>query len=153
MSVWGAVPKDGLGPPVRLEGRFNAEAYCDVIASIMVPSALDGSFPYCLYYFQQDRSPIHMAKSVTCLLEQLGVMVLEWPPQGAGINICEKVWGAIKKALSRRPLQCDSQDALWAAVEEGWGRLRTSDFAARLFDSNLRRMAAVVAAGVNFNKY
>lgn len=112
VSVWGAVSKDGLGPLDRLEGRFNAEAYCDVIASIMVPYALDDPFPDGLYYFQQDRSPIHMAKSVMCLLEQLGVMVSEWPPQGADMNICENVWGAIKKVLSWWPLQCGSQDAL-----------------------------------------
>lgn len=153
VSVWGAVSKDGLGPLVRLEGTFNAEAYCDVIASIMVPYALDGPFPDGFYYFQQDRSPIHMAKSVICLLEQLGVMVLEWPPQGADMNICENVWGAMKTALSRRPLQCGSQEALWAAVHEEWERLRTSDFAARLFDSIPRRMAAVVAAGGDFTKY
>lgn len=71
-------------------------------------------------------------------------MVLEWPPQGAD--------GAMKKALSRRPLQCGSQDALWAAVQEERGRLRTSDFVARLFDSIPQRMAGVVGAGGDFTK-
>ncbi|KAH7944023.1 hypothetical protein HPB52_014354 [Rhipicephalus sanguineus] len=120
VSVWGALSKEGLGPLVRLRGKFNAEAYCDLFESVVVPSALDGQFPDGLYFFQQDRSPIHMAKSTTRVLEELGMMLYEWPPQGANVNIIENVWGAMKKALSRRRMRCGSQDALWAAVKEEW---------------------------------
>lgn len=151
--MWGALSKEGLGPLVRIEDRFNAAAYCDLIKRVVVPYALDRPFPDGLYFFQQDRSPIHMAKSTTRFQEQLGVMLLEWPPQGADMNICENVWGAMKKALSRQPIQCGSQDALWAAIQEEWERLRASDLVTRLFDSLPRRMGAVVAAGGEFTKY
>ncbi|KAH7976059.1 hypothetical protein HPB52_008531 [Rhipicephalus sanguineus] len=90
--VWGAPSKEGLGPLVRLRGKFNAEAYYDLIESVVVPYALHAPFPNGLYFFQQDRSPIHMEKSTTLVLEELGMMLLDWPPQGADMNIIENVW-------------------------------------------------------------
>ncbi|KAL3170617.1 hypothetical protein MRX96_014183 [Rhipicephalus microplus] len=97
---------------VRIEDRFNAAAYCDLIEEVVVAEALDVLFFDGLYLFQQNCSPIHMAKSTARLLEQFVVMLLEWPPQGAGMNIRENMWDAMKKALSRQPIQRGSQDAL-----------------------------------------
>ncbi|KAH6924139.1 hypothetical protein HPB50_012772 [Hyalomma asiaticum] len=153
VSVWGALSKEGLGPLVRLRGKFNAAAYCDLIESVVVPYALNGPFPDGLYLFQQDSSPIHMAKLTTRVLKELVMMLLEWPPQGADMNIVENVWGAMEKALSRRPIAGGSQDALWAAVKKEWKRLRATDFVDRLFNSLPRRMRAVVAAEGGFTKY
>ncbi|KAH8029445.1 hypothetical protein HPB51_000462 [Rhipicephalus microplus] len=135
ISLWGALSKEGLGPLVRIEDRLNAVACCDLIEKVMVPYALDGPFPDGLYFFQQDRSPIHMGKSTARLLKQLRVMLLKWPPQGANMNICENVWGAMKKALSLQPTQCGSQEALWAAIKEELECLRASDFETRFFDN------------------
>ncbi|KAG0435929.1 hypothetical protein HPB47_018237 [Ixodes persulcatus] len=39
VSVWGALSKDGLGPLVRLDGRFNSAAYMDVIETWTARSA------------------------------------------------------------------------------------------------------------------
>ncbi|KAH7932101.1 hypothetical protein HPB51_029518 [Rhipicephalus microplus] len=88
-----------------------------------------------------------MAKSTKRLLKQLGVMLLQWPSQGADMNICENECGAMKKALSRQPIQRSSQDALWAAINEEWECLHASNLVTRLFDSLRRRMGAVLAAG------
>lgn len=153
VSVWGALSKEGFGPLVRIEDRFNAAAYCDFIERVVVPYALNRPFPDGLYFLQQDRSPIHMAKSTTHMLEQLGVMLWEWPPQGTDMNICENVWGAMKKALSRQPIQRGSQDMLWAAVKQEWEPLRANDLVTRFFDSLSRRMGVVVAEGGEFTKY
>ncbi|KAH7935403.1 hypothetical protein HPB52_007375 [Rhipicephalus sanguineus] len=51
------------------------------------------------------------------------VMVLDWPPQGADMNIIESVWAEMKKALSWQPLHKCSSEILWAAVEEEWQKL------------------------------
>ncbi|KAM7290631.1 putative nuclease HARBI1 isoform X1 [Ixodes scapularis] len=75
VSVWGAMSKDGLGPLVRLDGRFTAEAYSGLIDTVLLPYALDGPFGDGFFYFQQDRSPVHMAAAVTRCLEDRGVMV------------------------------------------------------------------------------
>nr|XP_050034184.1 uncharacterized protein LOC126530900 [Dermacentor andersoni] len=114
---------------------------------------MDGPLPDGIYFFQQDRSPIHMAKSIACLFEQLGVMLMECPPQGTDMNICENVWGAMKKALSRRPIERGWQYEMWVAIQEEWESRWLTDFATDLFDSLPRRMAAVVAAGSDFTKY
>ncbi|XP_077564630.1 uncharacterized protein LOC144180102 [Haemaphysalis longicornis] len=37
VRVWGAISKDGLGPLVRLDGRFNAAIYKDLLDTIMLP--------------------------------------------------------------------------------------------------------------------
>ncbi|KAM7315266.1 hypothetical protein ISCGN_005048 [Ixodes scapularis] len=153
VSVWGAVSKDGLGPLIRLDGRFNSASYKELVETVLLPYALNGPFSDGCFYFQQDCSPIHKARSVRELLEDRGVMTLDWPPQGADMNIIENAWGAMKKALSNRPLHRGSKYELWAAVEAEWERLRASDLFARLFESLPRRMAAVVAAGGDFTKY
>uniref|UniRef100_A0A6B0UKW5 Putative tc1 transposase tc1-like transposase n=1 Tax=Ixodes ricinus TaxID=34613 RepID=A0A6B0UKW5_IXORI len=114
---------------------------------------MDGPFSDGCFYLQQDRSRIHMARSVTELLEDRGVMVLEWPPQGPDMNIIENVWGAMKKSLSHRPLHRRLADDLWAAVEAEWERLRASDLVTSLFECMPRRMASVLAAGGDFTKY
>ncbi|KAH9374822.1 hypothetical protein HPB48_021142 [Haemaphysalis longicornis] len=64
VSVWGAISSHGLGPLVRMEGRFNAAAYEDIVDSVVINYALDGPFADRLYYWQYDRSPIHMARSL-----------------------------------------------------------------------------------------
>lgn len=153
VSVWGAVSKDGLGPLVRLEGRFNAGAYRDLIDNTLLPYALNGPFPDGLFYFQQDRSPVHTAASVTRLMEERGIMTLEWPPQGADMNVTENIWGVMKRSMSRRPLHRASVDDLWAAVEAEWNRLAATNIVSSLFNSLSHRMAAVVAARGDMTKY
>ncbi|KAG0433922.1 hypothetical protein HPB47_019473 [Ixodes persulcatus] len=156
VSVWSEMSKDGLGPLVRLDGRFTAEAYSGLIDTVLLPYALDGPFGDGFFYFRQDRSPVHMAAAGTRYLEDRGVMVLACPPpppQGADMNPIENVWGAMKRALSHRPLHRGSVDDMWATVEAEWERLRESDLAERLFESLPRRMADVVAARGDMTKY
>ncbi|KAH9361009.1 hypothetical protein HPB48_006332 [Haemaphysalis longicornis] len=96
----------------------------DIVDSVVIPYALDGPFADGLYYLQQDRSLIHMARSVKHLLDERGVMATAGP-----------------------------RDALWQAVEEERQRLRATDFAARLFESIPRHVAACVSAKGDFTKY
>ncbi|KAL1436917.1 hypothetical protein MTO96_049214 [Rhipicephalus appendiculatus] len=37
VSVWGAVTAQGLGPLVRIEGRFTADAYCGLLDDALLP--------------------------------------------------------------------------------------------------------------------
>ncbi|KAH7944208.1 hypothetical protein HPB52_017190 [Rhipicephalus sanguineus] len=153
VNVWGSISKDGLGPLVRLDGLFRAAAYTDLLDTILIPYALNGPFKDGLFFFQHDRSPVDTAASVKRLLEDRCVMVLDWPPQGADMNIIENVRAEMKKALSRRPLHKCSSDILWAAVEEEWQKLARSCVAHSLYESLPRRMAAVLAARGETTKY
>ncbi|KAH7984589.1 hypothetical protein HPB52_022863 [Rhipicephalus sanguineus] len=83
------------GPKITgsLARKIQRCGYSDLIESVAVLYAPDGPFPDGLYFFLQDSSPIHMANSTACLMEQLGMMLMQFPPQGADMNICENVWG------------------------------------------------------------
>lgn len=94
--VWGAISKDGLGPLARIDGRFNASAYCDMIEKALL-SVLDRPFPDGIYLLQHDRSPIHTARKVDELLEACSVHQLQWPPNRADMNPIENEWGLMKK--------------------------------------------------------
>ncbi|KAG0434048.1 hypothetical protein HPB47_019386 [Ixodes persulcatus] len=50
VSVWGALSKDGLGPLVRLDGRFNAARYIDVVETVLLPYVMDGPFSDGYFY-------------------------------------------------------------------------------------------------------
>ncbi|KAL1480454.1 hypothetical protein MTO96_034717 [Rhipicephalus appendiculatus] len=146
VNVWGSISKDGLGPLVRLDGRFTAAAYRDHLRTVLISYASNGPFKDSLFYFQHERSPVHTAAPVTRLLEERCAMVLDWPPEGADMNIIENVWAEIMKTLSRRPLHKCSSDALWAAVEEEWQKLARSSVADSLYASVPRRMDVVLAS-------
>lgn len=78
-------------------------------------------------------------------LEQVGVMTLPWPPQGADLNIIENVWGIMKRNLSRMGLHHATSDELWEAVKGEWELLEAdTDLVPALYESLPRRMAGVV---------
>lgn len=154
VCVWGAVTAENLGPLVRIENRFNADAYCGLLDDVLLPYLVGGPFPDYDFILQHDNSPIHKAKKVSALLESRDVAVLEWPPQSPDLNIIENVWGNIKSALARRQLRGLSADALWALVNEEWERLRSNNnYCSSLYSSLQNRMQAVIDAGGEPTRY
>lgn len=55
--MWGAISKDGLGPLVRLDGRFNAATYKDLLDTVMLPYALDGPFRDGVFFTNMTAAP------------------------------------------------------------------------------------------------
>lgn len=154
MSAWGAISKEGLGPLVRINGSFTASAYCRLLQEVLVPYALEGPFEDGCYQLQHDRSPIHTARMVATVLENLAIRTLPWPPVGADLNPIENVWGIVKSRLSARRLSSATSEALWQAVSEEWERLRlTPEVVVRLYESMPRRVQAVIAANGNLTRY
>ncbi|KAH7967757.1 hypothetical protein HPB52_002229 [Rhipicephalus sanguineus] len=146
VNVWGAVSRDGLGVLHRVEGPLTSARYCDILDYIMIPYALDGTFPDGDFLFQQDLSPVHTAKVVEELLNMRGVRCLRWVPKGADLNIIEAVWGRMKVSLCKRGLHSSSADELWSAVEEEWMRLQNElSFVDNLYASLQSRMQDVIA--------
>lgn len=154
VNVWGAISKDGLGPLVRIEGRFQARSYCAILEKDFIPYVLDGPFKDGCCLLQHDRSPVHTARSVTALLEDLAIRTLEWPPVGADLNPIESVWGLMKKRLAGRHLISSTSDTLWAAVKEEWEALRaTQGLVSSLYESMPRRVAEVIAGDGHLTRY
>lgn len=148
VNVWGAVTAEGLGPLVRLESRFNGEAYCSILDDVLFPYLLGGPFPDSDFILQHDNSPIHKSKKVAAFLELRDIAVLEWPAQSPDLNVIENVWGVMKSAMTGRQLHGLSADVPWIVVQEEWERLRSNASLCRsLYRSLQNRMKAVINAG------
>ncbi|KAG0430316.1 hypothetical protein HPB47_022805 [Ixodes persulcatus] len=70
---------DGLSPLHRICGRMTPESYSDIVEQVLLPYFLNGPFTDGMFLLQQDGAPIHTARSVTHLLDSLGIMRLDWP--------------------------------------------------------------------------
>lgn len=112
VAVWGAISKEGVGPLVRFSGHFKADVYCDIIKTTLVPYVLDDPFPDGCYLLQQDRSPVLKAQKVTATLQDHGVPLLKWPPNGTNMNPIENIWGTLKQNLASQNLGGTTEDCL-----------------------------------------
>lgn len=127
---------------------MTAETYSDIVEQVMLPYVLDGPFTDGVFLLQQDGAPIHTARSVTNLLDSLGIMRLDWPARSPDLNIIENVWGKMKKTLSKkRGLATATSEQLWEALKLEWENLRQDrHFVDALFDSLPTRIASLKAA-------
>ncbi|KAH6925273.1 hypothetical protein HPB50_003176 [Hyalomma asiaticum] len=124
VSVWGTITKDGLGPLVRIDGKFTANKYCEILTTVAHRELAKMHFSGAGPVFQHDRLPVHTSKKVEALPRQLNIAVLEWPPQSPDFNIIENIWGQMKVALASKPLHGMSKDSLWRAVHAEWEPLK-----------------------------
>ncbi|KAH6922320.1 hypothetical protein HPB50_013138 [Hyalomma asiaticum] len=124
VNVWAAISRDGLSPLVRISGKFTSAAYCTLLEHEMIPYVLNGPHPDGCYVFLQGLSPVHTAKEVARILDERGVMRLEWCAMGADMNIVEHVWVRMKANLSRLSLDLVTADELWEAMQEEWKRIQ-----------------------------
>ncbi|KAH9372572.1 hypothetical protein HPB48_021516 [Haemaphysalis longicornis] len=151
VSVWGAISKDGLGPFVRIDGRFNACGYCGIIDDVLLPYVYDRPFKDGCFLLQPDRSPIHKARCVIQRLDHRQVPQLEWPPNGADLNPVGNTCSLMKFHLARSNIANATADALWVDVKEEWERLQgCTDVVAALYESMPRRIHDVIAADGNY---
>lgn len=147
--VWGALSYEGLGPLYRVKEKMTSDTYSDIVQNTLLPYVLDGPFSDGLFYLQQDGAPVHTARAVQTMLENLGIMTLPWPSRSPDLNIIENVWGLMKKNLARQPgLGVATADELWTAIEAEWNRLRQlPNLVDSLYDSLPVRIAKVQASG------
>ncbi|KAH7963495.1 hypothetical protein HPB52_021262 [Rhipicephalus sanguineus] len=70
------ITKDGLGPLVRIDGKFTANKYCEILTTVAHRELAKVHFSGAGPVFQHDRSPVHTSKKVEALLRQLNIAVL-----------------------------------------------------------------------------
>lgn len=94
-NVWGWVSKHGVGDVFKIEGRFTAAKYIEVLQECFLPSLRERDYPFLAgpILFIQDRCPVHTANVVRQWFDrQDNLQLLDWPSKGADMNVIEHVW-------------------------------------------------------------
>jgi hypothetical protein len=84
----------GLGPLIRINGRFDSEAYINILDNTVI-SYIEEEFRYEDIYYYEDNSPIHRSRIVTNWFEDnfAPEQLIRTPAKSFDINPIENVWG------------------------------------------------------------
>ena len=123
-NVWGWIHLHGVGELARLEGRFNAEKYLEILEEVMLPSGRAYALPYPeRILFMQDNCSIHTANIMKCWFqEQPSVELLPWSSKSCDLNPIENVWGNIVQAWE--PEMERNSENLYEHATREWERMR-----------------------------
>ena len=94
-NVWGWISMHGMGDVTRIQGRFTAATYIDILENFFLPSLHAKNFPFPPgpIIFVQDRCPVHTARAVREWFSgQNNVQLLELPSKGCDCNPIEHIW-------------------------------------------------------------
>lgn len=153
INVWAWVCVHCSGIAWRIGGRFNGQAYLDILENIMHPS-VEQIYPNNSFIFQQDNSPIHTARMIRQWFDINNVEVLPWPACSPDLNPIENVWGWLVKHIYKRNFRPRNENELWAAIEESWEELsQNENYWRNLVSSMPARLNQVLEADGAMTKY
>lgn len=122
VNVWGWISVHGPGVCWRVEGRFNALNYINILENVMLPST-EQIYPNNTFIYQQDNCPVHTANRVTDWFLNHNVEVLPFPAFSPDINPIENVWGIIVKNIYKRNFRPQNSNELWEIIHDCWENL------------------------------
>ena len=149
--VWGCMRWNGVGKLVEVQGKMNAEQYCEILENGMVESfeKLDME-DEC--YFQQDNDPKHTSHYATQWFSDNNIAVLEWPAQSPDLNPIEHLWEHLKHQLQKYDTSPKGVHELWERVVEEWNEI-TTEVCQNLIESMPRWIKAIIKANGGHTKY
>jgi hypothetical protein len=152
VMVWGCMMWEGVGNLVKIDGKMDADLYCQILEDDFLGS-LDwwGKSPEDVI-FQQDNDPKHRSKKAKKWFEDNGVEVLPWPAQSADLAPIEHLWGHLKNRLKEYDQPASGVLELWERVEKEWENIKP-EVCQRLIESMPRRVAAVIRDKGGYTKY
>ena len=74
--VWGRMGWNGVGMLVEVEGKMNADQYCQILSDGVVESFEKLEMEEGELYFQQDNDPKHTSRKATEWFYNKGIQVL-----------------------------------------------------------------------------
>jgi hypothetical protein len=95
INTWAWISYHGLRICWRIENRFNAQNYVNILEYVMLPSVRQ-IYPNNFIY-QQDYCPVHTAHVVTQRLRNNNTETLPSPAKRPDLNCIENVWGRMAK--------------------------------------------------------
>lgn len=148
----GWIDGHGRGTLHQLSRGFNQHAYIALLLDELL-SAVRGMRQTSVL-FQQDHSPVLMARLVRSMLEEEDDLeVVPWLVREPDMNSIENVWGRMTDILA--PKLRDRQvreDELWEAIQAAWEEV-TPTYCRTLAESVPRRLQAVVDAAGDWSPY
>ncbi|GFV37507.1 hypothetical protein TNCV_4968491 [Trichonephila clavipes] len=102
--------------------------------------------------FQQDNARPHVAKNVRDFCSAQHMQLLPWPAYSPDMSPIEHVWDLVGQRLARDPRPAASKDELLLRIQTIWNSLPQANIQ-NLFDSMLRRIAALIAARDGYTKH
>ena len=152
LMIWGCMTWDGPGYATKIDGRMDAELYCQILEEELQESLAYYGKTVEDVIFQQDNNPKHTSKKAQTWFKDHGFEVLKWPAQSPDLNPIEHLWSHLKRKLAEYEEPPKGIQELWEWVEAEWEKIRV-ETCRGLIESMPRRVRAVYEAKGGYTKY
>jgi len=152
VMVWGCMLWDGIGYAAKIDGRMDADLYCQILKEDLVESLEFYGKEASDIIFQQDNDPKHTSRKAKEVMEELELTVMKWPAQSPDLNPIEHLWFHLKQQLAKHLVPPAGINELWERVQEEWNKIPAS-VCQNLIESMPRRVEAVLKSKGGYTKY
>jgi transposase len=145
IMVWGGFAADGKTALAILEGKQNAEKYCETLASHLRPCGRQLAGPR--WVFQQDNASIHTARATMAWFAANRVDVLPWPARSPDLNPVENLWGLMVRRVYANGRCYENVALLRAAIISAWSKISATYLQTLIKSMNKRCVEVIFKKG------
>ena len=153
-NLWGWHALNCHGELARIDGRFTADHYIEILEEVMVPTVRAMNFPFPeRFTFMHDNCPVHTARVVRRWFEERQDFdLMQWPSKSPDLNPIENLWAIMVSEWKIRNER--RSDQLYEHVQEVWeGVRRRPQLTYNIIASMPTRLQDVIDANGSWTKY